>query len=122
MNLLLIFISLLRLCIIRQPYQSETNDGIIMPRESRAMKSRQRFTAFDLVIKDVMLLHKDIQKGKKECLKIFLNIFHLFSRVGSRLRGVNKSSKIVKCVIIKFLKYFMVEVYEIIFRRLNRLD
>lgn len=49
-------------CIMLQPYENETNDGIIMPiaeRVSRDEAKRRRFTAFDLLIKYVMLLRED---------------------------------------------------------------
>lgn len=87
------------------PYESETNDGIIMPKESRALKPRQRFTVLDLVIKDVMLLHKDIPEGGKEIfspeflkVEIFLKVFSTFAseqllRGENRLRGLINQEK-----------------------------
>lgn len=59
--------------------ESETNDGIIMPKESRAMKPRRRFTAFDLVIKDVMPLQKDTEKEGKIFWFFFVDFRKTFS-------------------------------------------
>lgn len=80
-----------------------------MPRESRAMKPAPRFTAFDLVIKDVMLFHDDTE-GKRifnsvniyRNFKIFFHLLREANEVKGDEVGANKSSQTFKCVIIKF--------------------